>query len=324
MNDVHRAEKSCVAYEQQVQGATKTLKHVQSQLQKREQSFKKTTAKNADQRFIKGKNKESKQKADRSAAAKLKQLKRQAETVEEWRKQALCEQVKPLCISGVVADGPAIQLIDVSFTYDSDHVNGDPSKAESSAKKFLFGPLNECVGPQDRILLCGPNGCGKSTLLRLILGELQPSEGNIVRRGQALYFPQSALSDLSTYHSEICAAAYLIGDASMTNTAARQHLGNFGLKGDVALRPIQCLSAGQRVRLHLAKQLLHNPQPTLLVMDEISENLDVETQQSLSEVLSGFEGAVILVSHDVNFCGRFKATQMWHLSESGLKKEFVS
>lgn len=306
---VNVAEKTCAEYEQNLQAATKSLKHIQSQLRKREQSFKKTTTEHADQRFIKGKNKEAKQKADRSAAAKLKQLKQQSTEIEELHRQALCEQVKPLSIPGMIASGPVVHLSDVSFSYDTN---------------CLFHNLNISVDAQERILLCGPNGCGKSTLLRLMLGEIEPTSGVITRSGHVLYFPQTALSDLSSNYGTICAAEYLGSGESITETAARKQLGDFGLTGDVALRPILSLSAGQRVRLWLAKHVMLHPHPSLLIMDEVSENLDVETRQSLTDVISSFQGAVIVVTHDIDFAETYNVTQIWRISQGSVAQEFVN
>jgi ATPase subunit of ABC transporter with duplicated ATPase domains len=95
----------------------------------------------------------------------------------------------------------------------------------------------------------------------------------------------------------------------------RHLLGDLGLSKDLALHQVKTLSAGQRVRLWLARQLLLHPQPSRLILDEISENLDVETRQSLLEMLESFEGAVFAISHDPDFCGSFSKflTKTWRL-----------
>lgn len=304
--EVSHAERTCADYQQKVQGASKSLKNLQTQLQKREKNLTKITSEHADQRFIKGKNKEAKQKADRSAASKVKQLKSQAADMAELQRQAQRDQVKPLKITGKVADGTIAVLQDVTFAYEEGHP--------------VFEGLDIRLEPKDRVLLRGPNGCGKSTLLKLILGELEPTGGSLKHRGKPLYFPQTSLTELTTQYGKELAVSYL--GNNLTETKARLHLGHFGLKGDVALRTIMSLSAGQRVRLWLAKQLLHLPEPSLLVMDEISENLDIETRQSLSDILNGFEGAVIVVSHDADFCNSFHPTQIWNLSRDGVKVEY--
>ena len=115
-----------------------------------------------------------------------------------------------------------------------------------------------------------------------------------------------------------------------TETDLRHHIGNFGIP-DVAYRTLVSLSAGQRVRLWLARQQFqHQRRPTLLILDETSENLDVETKQSLLEVLNTFVGATIVVSHDDNLCTHFQPTQTWTIvqhdmtSAGGLRVEYPS
>ena len=311
-NDVASAEQSCAEYQGKVQKASKSLKNIQNQLESRERSMKNATKANADKRFIKGKNKEAKQKADRSAAAKVKQLKQQASDIEELQRHALCEQVKPLKVTGVAGEGTIFKLQNVFFSYDQ---HDTP----------IFRDLSIQLEANDRVLLSGPNGSGKSTLLKLMLNEVQPTSGLIVKRANALYFPQSTLNELSTLHGRDTAAEYLShGGVQLTETSLRQHLGGFGLQGKIALRSVASLSAGQRVRLWLAKQLLDCPHPSLLIMDEISENLDVETRQSLSDVLSGFAGAVIVVSHDENFCESFQPTKSWIICNHNVQVKYIT
>lgn len=155
----------------------------------------------------------------------------------------------------------------------------------------------------------------------MILGDLEPTSGSVARRGKALYFPQVALNDLSREHGLKSALAFL--GESLTETEARHHLGNFGLAKDLALRPIHTLSAGQRVRLWLAHANLWNAKPTLLILDEISENVDRETRKSLLDMLHSFVGAVLVISHDEDFCGSFQAQQVWTLTPHGMRIEFL-
>lgn len=108
----------------------------------------------------------------------------------------------------------------------------------------------------------------------------------------------------------------------MTETQARHHLGDFGLAKNLALNRVATLSAGQRVRLWLAQQLLQHPKPSLLILDEVSENVDVETRQSLVDLLKGFDGAVLVISHDPDFVERANFTKTWKLWRHGLEVTF--
>jgi len=129
------------------------------------------------------------------------------------------------------------------------------------------------------------------------------------------------LGDLLRYHGSETAIDYL--EKELTQTQARCHLGNFGLAKDLSLREIRTLSAGQRVRLRLAKESLFHPSPSLLVVDEISENVDRETRDSLAKLLSEFQAAVLVISHDPDFRKCFQPTKMWELRRHGLRETFV-
>lgn len=291
--------------------AQQSLQDIQSQLRKRESSFKALTTQNADKRFIKGKNKEAKQKADRSAAAKAKQMQKQANEIKGlYQQQGQRERVKPLHIEGRIASGGhLVTLEQVGFRY-------------SEKDDLLFLNIDAQIDATDRILLRGPNGCGKSTLVKLLLGELEPTEGHLVRKNtqQILYFPQTAMSDLLQNYRHLSALEYLSADGErLTETVARQHLASFGLVGNIALREIGSLSAGQHVRLWLAAQVLQHPHPVWLILDEMSENVDIETRNSLLDLLHSFEGAVLVISHDWDFCDAFTPSQTWTLSPDGLR-----
>lgn len=82
------------------------------------------------------------------------------------------------------------------------------------------------------------------------------------------------------------------------------------------------LSAGQRVRLWLAKECLTNKTPAILILDEISENVDIETRDSLLELLESFDGACIVISHDSDFSKSFKQTKTWQLTKFGIRETF--
>eukprot|EP00934_Nitzschia_sp_Nitz4_P000674 Nitzschia sp. Nitz4//scaffold136_size62208//18916//20829//NITZ4_006364-RA/size62208-processed-gene-0.10-mRNA-1//1//CDS//3329535606//674//frame0 len=299
--------------------ATKSLQNIQKQLNKREKTFRAVSEQRSiDKRFVRGKNKESKQNADRSMASKLKQLQKQTAEAKERALEARRENVKPIHLEGCLLDGGVIAMLtDVAFSYDVQ--GGEPPVLEF---------INVSLEPTDRILLKGPNGSGKTTLVRLILGELEPTEGTIVRKGRALYFPQQAMQLLVERFGHQSALKYLVEESgvSLTQTQARQHLGNFGLAKDMALRYIATLSAGQRVRLWLAMQSLYDKchgLPSLLVLDEISENVDRETRESLLDLLHTFEGAVLVISHDDDFCEGFHPLQTWHLWKTrGLQVEY--
>ncbi|KAL7463550.1 hypothetical protein ACHAXS_003907 [Conticribra weissflogii] len=295
------AERTLEVFDSKLQTAKSSLKNLKDHLQRRETNFKKASFQNADQRFVRGKCKEAKQKADRSAASKLKQIRSDVDEMEELKRDSLKEQFRQLKVDGYCSGSTLAIFDDVTFAYPN----------ESSP---IIQYLDARIESTDRILLTGENGCGKTTFLRLLVGELEPTDGKIMRDLDPLYFPQTSLIEMTIDHADETAVTYL--DCAMTQTDLRHHLGDFGI-ADIALRPVAALSAGQRVRLWLAKQQLHSRRPSLLILDEISENMDYESRNMLSSIVNSFVGAAILVSHDADFCAAFQPTQVWEMRSFG-------
>ena len=154
----------------------------------------------------------------------------------------------------------------------------------------------------DRIGIIGPNGCGKSTLLNLLLGKLQPTTGQ-VRLGTKLeiaYFDQmrDQLDDQTTVLDNVAG-----GSDHVTINGKQKHiisyLADFLFPPARCRQPVKALSGGERNRLLLAK--LFTQPANILVLDEPTNDLDLETLELLEELLLNFSGTLILVSHDRTF-----------------------
>jgi ATP-binding cassette subfamily F protein uup len=159
--------------------------------------------------------------------------------------------------------------------------------------------LNTLILRGDKVGVIGPNGAGKSTLLKLLLGELPPDRGRI-RLGtnlQVAYFDQlrASLEEDKSAQDNVAG-----GSDKVTVDGRSKHvlsyLKDFLFTADRARRPASSLSGGERNRLLLAR--LFTRPANLLVMDEPTNDLDAETLELLEELLAGFRGTLLLVSHD--------------------------
>ena len=194
------------------------------------------------------------------------------------------------------------RLTDVSFAYE-----GAP----------LISHFSTEVSRGDRIGIVGPNGSGKTTLLKLILGEIQPDEGEI-RLGtnlQIAYFDQ-----MRTRLREDKSLVENVGDgqAYITLNGVRRHvlsyLQDFLFSAERARGPISALSGGERNRLLLACLFSHPS--NVLVLDEPTNDLDMETLDLLAELLTDYNGTVIVVSHDRAFLDSV-ATGIFAIEDGG-------
>ncbi|WP_435605421.1 ATP-binding cassette domain-containing protein [Pseudomonas knackmussii] len=175
----------------------------------------------------------------------------------------------------------------------------------------------------DRIGLLGANGTGKTTLLKLLLGDLQPTSGSIKEgtRLEVAYFDQlrHQLEPEKTVIDNISEGREFI-TINGQNRHVLSYLGDFLFTPQRARTPVKALSGGERARLLLAK--LFSKPANLLVLDEPTNDLDVETLELLEEVLLGFDGTVLMVSHDREFLDNVVTSTLVFEGE-GRVREFV-
>jgi ATP-binding cassette subfamily F protein 3 len=176
----------------------------------------------------------------------------------------------------------------------------------------LFRDFELLLRRGERIGIVGPNGSGKSTLLKLLAGRGAPQDGGTVKRGTNLqegYFDQH-LGEVSPQLTAVDNVRQVRGD--FTVEVARQYLARFRFWGDDPLRVVSGFSGGERSRLALAKLLLEPK--NLLFLDEPTNHLDIPAAEILEEALVGFEGTVLLVSHDRRFLENV-TTRIIHVRE---------
>jgi len=170
---------------------------------------------------------------------------------------------------------------------------------------FRLGPVDFDLAPGERVLVTGRNGSGKSTLLGLLLGEVPLAEGSrVVGR-------QTVIGTLEQQRGVYDTDEPLIGQfrarAGLAAEEARTLLAKFGLGADDIDRPGASLSPGERTRAQLAE--LQARRVNLLVLDEPTNHLDLEAVEQLEAALGGYDGTVVLVTHDRRFLERFGATR---------------
>ena len=221
-------------------------------------------------------------------------------------------QVKASVDAGLPSGKIVAELTDVSFAYDHKTV------VKGFSATLLRG---------DKVGLIGPNGAGKTTLLKLILGELQATAGK-VRQGanlQVAYFDQmrNALDLNATLEDFISPGSEWIEIGSQRQHV-KSYLGDFLFSPARANSPVRSLSGGERNRLLLAR-LFARP-ANVLVLDEPTNDLDIDTLELLEELLQNYDGTVFLVSHDRSFLDNvvtstiaYEGNATWREYEGGVQ-----
>jgi ATP-binding cassette subfamily F protein 3 len=178
--------------------------------------------------------------------------------------------------------------------------------------KPIVRKIHENIDTDDRIALLGANGNGKSTMMKLIAGKLSPMTGELVRSGKLRigYFSQHQTDELdveSTPYQEMARLTkQKTGDYK--EHIVRAKLGAFGFSKELADNKIKSLSGGEKARLLFA--FMSFDEPHLLLLDEPTNHLDMEAREALVQALNGYEGAVVIVSHDPIMVERV-ADRLW-------------
>ncbi|CAH2812149.1 MAG: Energy-dependent translational throttle protein EttA [Candidatus Burkholderia crenata] len=171
--------------------------------------------------------------------------------------------------------------------------------------RLLIDNLNMKIPAGAIVGIIGPNGAGKSTLFRMLTSKEQPDSGEIVTGPtvKLAYVDQSrdALNANKTVFEEISGGADVL-TVGKYETPSRAYIGRFNFKGGDQQKTVGALSGGERGRLHLAKTLIEGG--NVLLLDEPSNDLDVETLRALEDALLEFAGSVMVISHDRWFLDR--------------------
>ncbi|CAG5042001.1 unnamed protein product [Parnassius apollo] len=162
-------------------------------------------------------------------------------------------------------------------------------------QKPLFIGVDFGIDLNSRIAIVGPNGVGKSTFLKLLVGELSPIRGELIRNHRLRIgrFDQHSGEHLTAEESPVEYLQRLFG---LQYEKARKALGTFGLAGHAHTIKMKDLSGGQKARVALAELTLMAPD--VVILDEPTNNLDIESIDALAEAINQYKGGVVIVSHD--------------------------
>lgn len=195
---------------------------------------------------------------------------------------------------------PILGLYNVSFNY--------PDQPK------LFKNVEFGIDMESRVAIVGPNGVGKSTFLKLLLGDIDAVSGEMRQnlRLKVGRFDQHSGEHLTAEESP---AEYLKRLFNLPIEKARKSLGSFGLQSHAHMVMMKDLSGGQKARVALAELTLSAPD--VIVLDEPTNNLDIESIDALAEAIQEYEGGVIIVSHDERLI-RETDCQLWVIEEQGI------
>lgn len=184
----------------------------------------------------------------------------------------------------------------------------DGASAGYAPGKPVLRGLDLRIDMEDRIALLGANGNGKSTFIRLLAKRLAPLDGRITmsKKLRVGYFAQDQAEELDLAATPLQLMARALPDA--TETQLRAHLGRFGFGEHHVKLAVGALSGGEKARLLFA--LITRDAPHVLLFDEPTNHLDIEAREALIAAINGFEGAVILVSHDPHLI-ELTADRLW-------------
>lgn len=215
----------------------------------------------------------------------------------DHKKQALTEQLSNLRLPEIIVPKFSLNSADVR---DRIIVSISDGSIGYAGKKPLLQKISLSMGSRDRVSIQGDNASGKSTFIKAIL-----DNGSVIKSGNWHTPKVSGIGYLDQHYGTLSAEKTVletISDLAPTwpHIEIRRHLSDFLFrKNEEVNSSIYQLSGGEKARLSLAQIAIHTPK--LLILDEITNNLDLETKEHVAQVLKAYPGALIIISHDADF-----------------------
>jgi len=295
--DLAVAQRNAATVERDIQTARETKA-------KRDASGRRNAARGGTPRIVLGAM-EDRAEGSSGRGNRLAEKKRDAAAEELARAGARVERLKVLRfdmpMSQLAAGKTVLVFDDVSF--------GWPGAAAS----ILSETSLRLVGPE-RVAVTGANGSGKTTLLRLAAGELVPDRGTIARGVPAVLLDQQTAL---LHDEETLVEAFLRLNPKAAANTARAALARFLFRNIAADKRVANLSGGERLRAAMACTLMAATPPQLLILDEPTNHLDLDSLGAVEAALAGYDGALLVVSHDVDFLDAIGITRTIELQGGG-------
>ena len=279
------------------------LKERMKDYEKQEKRLRELKSRGASKKVAEKKQKEvytRKQEKGQRRGAQI--MQESSETTEELISRPKEYQVKFNFPDPPSLSPPILGLYNVNFGYQ----NQPP----------LFKNLEFGLDMESRIAIVGPNGVGKSTLLKLLCGYIEPNTGEMRKnhRIRIAYYSQHSADVLDVEKS---ATQYLRDKFNLDYQLARKRLGSVGLVSHAHEIPIRDLSGGQKARVALAE--LISVAPDILILDEPTNNLDLESIDALGDAINDFKGGVLIVSHDARLITETDCT-LWVVEDQTINQ----
>ncbi len=251
----------------------------------------------------------------------IKKLEENIALLKQWNreKSIRAAESREKRLERLKAQQVTLEKADAAFTFgfSAATVSGNEVlHTENLAKSFaspLFDGVSLHLTRGERVFLLGPNGCGKTTLLRLLTGEQTPDNG-FFRWGARVSVGYYDQTQAQLDHERNAADWLWDIYPTLTQTELRNALAGFLFYGDEVFRPIGQLSGGERARLLLLKLMLAHD--NVLLLDEPTNHLDIPSREALETAIDGYDGTLLVVSHDRYFINRL-ASRIVNLTPHG-------